>query len=196
MKKCTMPARPLALLAWSAGLALLTTSAHAAKQWDPYSAINFTVSGSDDEMAPSGEGDNGLQTRGFDVTQYDDTDHWIDPNESTPNNQGYPNESLPFGDINYRSDADAYFSNNDPLSSLGWADYRALQFNGSAYDTVGAKVSGNQGDDFTFCAPDEGGDFALYFTGTDADQVIGPGESGNRNDPDNTDNWWDLDPGQ
>ena len=191
------PRIPYLLLALGAGLALTTGTAHAAKQWDPYTAINFTVTGSDAEMAPSAEGDNGLQTTPFNVTTYNDTDHWIDPAESAPNNEGYPYENLPFGDITFSSDADPYFSVNadDPYLALGWYAGLALQFNGSPTDTTAAKSNSVLEDDFTFAAPDQDGDFGIYFTGTDRDQTIGPGESGSRNDPDNTSQWWNMDPG-
>jgi hypothetical protein len=146
------------------GLAVsVPQSAQAAKQWDPYMAISFTVSGTDDPIAPSNVGANGLQISDYSVTNYDDVDHWIDPDESQPNNEGYPDEQLPYSDIDTYTDA----------PSPGG-------------------ISGS-GPDYTYTAPGSGGTYTIGFTGTDRDQVIGPGESGNRNDPDNTDNWWELD---
>ncbi len=171
----------------------LSGSARAAKQWDPYTAISFTVNGSDAEMAPSAEGDNGLQTTGFDVVTYSDTDHWIDPNESAPNNEGYPSENLPFGDIDYASSADFWFTSS-PLVADGWQNSKSLVFNGWSQDTTSARISGNIQDDFTFASPDLAGAYTLQFTGTDRNQTIPAGDSGNRNDPNNTDNWWDIAP--
>lgn len=147
------------LLSLEAVLASSAVAAHAAKQWDPYTAITFTVSGVDDPLAPSNVGANGVQTHSYTITSYDDVDHWIDPNESAPNNEGHPDVKPPPSDIDYSTDSPA-----------------TLTFDGAST--------------FTFTSPSTGGDYDIYFTGTDRDQVIGSGESGSRRDPDNTDNWW------
>ena len=153
------------VLPLSLGVALVMVSGavHAAKQWDPNTAITFTVSGTSDAIAPTNVGDNGVQSDTYQVTAFNDTDHWIDPDESAPNNEGYPSGNLPYTDIDLYTDA---------------------PFPGG--------LSGN-GPTYTYTAPSAGGTYTVGFTGTDRDQSIGSGESGNRNDPDNTDNWWNLD---
>jgi len=78
--------------------------AQAARQWDPYEAITFTVSGTDAPIAPSNIGDNGLVTRQFDIIAYADADHWIDSDESPPG-EDWPSETLPLADIDYSTDA-------------------------------------------------------------------------------------------
>lgn len=143
-------------------LAVTSGAAQAAKQWDSYTAITFTVSGSDDPLAPSNVGANGTQTHTYTIGSYDDVDHWIDPDEAPPNDKGYPDVSPPPSDIDYSCP-------ESPTS---------LTFDGAST--------------FTFTSPSTGGDFDIYFTGTDRDQVIGSGESGSRRDPDNKDNWWTL----
>jgi hypothetical protein len=156
--------RRASILALGAGIALAALTvpaARAAKQWDTYTAITFTVTGSADPLAPSNVGANGTQTHTYMITDYDDVDHWIDPDESAPNNQGHPDEQLPGSDIDYSTDSPA-----------------TLTFDGTSQ--------------FVFTAPAQAGDYDIYITGTDRDQVIPPGETGNRNDSDDTDNWWNL----
>ncbi len=176
-----MPHKPILLLALSTGLALAGGTANAAKQWDPYTGITFSVTGLDDAMAPSNEGDNGLQQDTYQIISYGDVDHWIDPDESAPNNEGYPAENLPFYDITYSTDA--------APAPTGVAS--CLMFNG---DTSHNMDTSTNADYFIFTAPDQDGVFTMKFTGTDQSQVIGPGETGSRRDPDNTDNWWDIAP--
>lgn len=146
----------------------------AAKVWDPYTAIEFVVSGDDDPLPPSYFEDNGPVTTDFTADKFHDVDHWIDPDESVPNNEGYPSEDLPYSDIEYTTDA-------APPGGLV-ADVDA---NGNLTGTFTFTMTGVNGNDTC----------SILFTGNDNSQTIAQGESGTRNDPDNLDNWWD-DPGQ
>ncbi len=159
----------LQVLAGGAALAaglLAPRTAQAAKQWDAGTAIEFNVDGSDDPIAPSNNGDNGIMTQDYTVTRFHDKDHWIDPNEAVPNNEDNPEEDLPYSDIDTYTDAPAP---------------------GGLSHSEGSSI-------YTYTAPEVGGDFTIGFTGTDRSQTIGRDDSGDRHDTDNTDNWWDLDP--
>lgn len=149
----------LLVMTWS----VAHSSAYAAKVWDPHTAIDFVMAGTDDPIAPSDVGDNGLITRDFVIIRYRDVDHWIDPDESVPGNEGWPDEDLPQGDIDYYTDAPSP---------------------GGLEAMEGA---------FRYTAPSIAGDFVVKLTGTDRSQTIAPGEGGTRHDQDNTDNWWDQD---
>nr|MDQ2730951.1 hypothetical protein [Armatimonadota bacterium] len=56
----------------------IASKADAAKHWDPYTAIDFVVAGTEDPIAPSNVGSNGLQQDTYNITTFNDTDHWID----------------------------------------------------------------------------------------------------------------------
>lgn len=163
--------------AWTAGavalLVLTPNVAQARKVWDPGDAIKFEMSGGTDWLPPSNAGDNGLQTTTFSVANdsggnpiYTDSDHWIDDDESLPQDEkeGKTSDALPSSDIDFSPD------NDGP--------------NGIKQDESGGWT-------FVYTAAEEGGSYPVKFTGTDRSQTVPDGESGNRRDPDNTDNWWD-----
>jgi hypothetical protein len=147
-------------------LPTLAMPAHAAKYWDPGEAIQLEIDGTDDAIAPTNVGANGIVRRPFSITKFRDKDHWIDTNESEPTYEDWPEE-----DLYYEQDIELYFNAPAP-GSLVFDDQVILM-----------------------TAPTQGGLYDLRITGTDASQTIDSNDDGNRHDLNNEDYWWtEVDP--